>query len=183
MIRILVGLFLLISVKVSAGTDIYEVRSGDIHFFSEAPQELISASSGALKGFLDISRKTFAFKVDIISFMGFNNQLQRGHFNENYMESNLYPSATYKGKIIEDIDFGREGTYELRAKGKLNIHGVEQERIIKLILTIRKGKLYVNSSFVVLLTDHNIKIPRVVTDKLSPEIKVAVTAVMQPQDK
>ena len=166
-----------------AQTEIYEVRSGDIHFFSEAPQELISASSKSLKGFVDIRRKTFAFRIDIASFIGFNNQLQRGHFNENYMESSIYPAATYKGKIIEDVDFGKDGNYEIRTKGKLNIHGVEQERIIKVSLTIKKNKLMAKSSFTVLLTDHNIKIPRVVTDKLSPEIKVTIDAVLQPQIK
>lgn len=166
-----------------AQTAIYEVTSGMIHFSSEAPQELISASSRNLRGYLDAGKRTFAFKIDIASFIGFNNPLQRGHFNENYMESKVYPNATYKGKIIEDIDFEKEGTYEVRTKGKLNIHGVEQERIIKVSLVVKKGKINANSDFTVLLTDHNIKIPRVVNDKLSPEIKVNVTAHLQSQNK
>ena len=183
MFRIFLLLAWLMPVMAVAQTEIYEVKSGEIHFFSEAPQELISASSKGLRGFLDIRRKTFAFKIDIASFVGFNNQLQRGHFNENYMESNVYPAATYKGKIIEDIDFGKDGNYDIRTKGKLFIHGVEQERIIKVSLTVKKGKLLAKSNFTVLLTDHNIKIPRVVTDKLSPEIKVRVEAALQPQAK
>ncbi len=183
MLRIFFVLALLMPMVAIAQNDIYEVKSGEIHFFSEAPQELISASSKSLKGFLDVRRKTFAFKIDIASFLGFNNQLQRGHFNENYMESSIYPAATYKGKIIEDIDFSKDGSYDVRTKGKLNIHGVEQERIIKVVLTIKKGKLTASSNFVVLLTDHNIKIPRVVNDKLSPEIKVTLDATLQPQTK
>lgn len=183
MLRILFCLAMLLPLAGFGQADIYEVKSGDIHFFSEAPKELISASSKNLKGFLDIRRKTFAFKIDIPSFVGFNNPLQRGHFNENYMESTVYPNATFKGKIIEDVDFGKEGSYEIRAKGKLNIHGVEQERIIKVMLSIKKGKLAAKSDFTVLLTDHNIKIPRVVNDKLSPEIKVTVEASLQPQVK
>lgn len=181
MLRILYVLMLLLPFTTIAQTEIYEVRSGEVHFFSEAPQELISASSPDIRGILDVRRKTFAFKIGIASFAGFNNQLQRAHFNENYMESNAYPVATYKGKIIEDVDFSKDGSYDIRAKGKLNIHGVEQERIIKVLLTIKKGKLTVKSNFTVLLTDHNIKIPRVVTDKLSPEIKVTVDAILQPQ--
>lgn len=183
MLRILFCLMMLLPLAGFSQADVYEVKSGEIHFFSEAPKELISASSKNLKGFLDISRKTFAFKIDIPSFVGFNNPLQRGHFNENYMESTVYPHATFKGKIIEDVDFGKEGNYDIRAKGKLNIHGVEQERIIKVMLSIRKGKLTAKSDFTVLLSDHNIKIPRVVNDKLSPEIKVTVDASLQPQVK
>lgn len=182
------SLFLSILLLLSGGfcsgqANIYEVKNGDIHFFSEAPRELISASSKELQGALDINKKTFAFKIRIASFVGFNNPLQRGHFNENYMESSLYQTATYKGKIIEDIQFAKDGTYEIRAKGKLNIHGVEQERIIKVVLTIKKGKVSLKSDFTVMLTDHNIKIPRVVSDKLSPEIKVTVTANLQPQSR
>jgi len=183
MLRALLCLFMFLPLAGHTQTDIYEVKSGAVHFFSEAPKELISASSKKLKGFVDAGRKTFAFKIDIPSFVGFNNPLQRGHFNENYMESGTYPTATFKGKIIEDADFGKEGSYELRAKGKLNIHGVEQERIIKVLLTIKKGRLTAKSDFTVQLTDHNIKIPRVVTDKLSPEIKVTVEASLQPQVK
>lgn len=174
-------LLLILPALLPAQAHLYEVKKGEVHFFSEAPQELISASSGKLKGVLDILNKTFAFKIEIASFVGFNNPLQRGHFNENYMESNLYPSATYKGKIIEDIDFSEEGIYNIRTKGKLNIHGVEQERIIRVNLTIRKNKYLVKSDFTVFLTDHNLKIPRVVNDKLSPEIKVDLTATLQPQ--
>jgi len=184
MVRLCFFLLLLLSGLYSYGqADIFEVKSGEIHFFSEAPKELISASSKQLKGILDIRKKTFAFKIDIPSFVGFNNALQRGHFNENYMESNLYQTATYRGKIIEDVEFTKDGVYEVRTKGKLNIHGIEQERIIKVQLSVKKGKMSIKSDFTVMLTDHNIKIPRVVNDKLSPEIKVAVTANLQPQSR
>jgi hypothetical protein len=176
-------LIILPCIKGFSQTDIYEVRTGDVHFFSEAPKELISASSKQIKGVLDRRKKTFAFRINISSFAGFNNALQREHFNENYMESNLYPVASYKGKIIEDIEFSKDGVYEIRTKGKLNIHGIEQERIIKVLLTIKKGKIAIASNFTVMLTDHNIKIPRVVSDKLSPQIKVTVSASMQPMSR
>jgi len=57
--------------------------------------------------------------------------LQKEHFNENYLESDKYPEASFKGKIIEDIDLDKDGEYEVRAKGELTIHGIMQERIIK----------------------------------------------------
>jgi hypothetical protein len=101
--RLLIYTMLMMPLVLRAQTGIYEVRSGEIHFSSEAPQELISASSKKLKGALDTRNRTFAFKIDIATFVGFNNPLQRDHFNENYMESNIYPAASYKGKIIEDM--------------------------------------------------------------------------------
>jgi len=68
----------------------------------------------------------------------------------------------------------------VRAKGILNIHGIPQERIIKSEMTIKNGIITVRSNFTVLLTDHNIPIPKVVHEKLSSEIKVEVNAELKP---
>ena len=181
LIRLLFFILCFWSMSTFGQAGIYAVKSGQVNFSSEAPKELISASSKKLKGILDIEKRTFAFIIDIVSFTGFNNTLQREHFNENYLESNLFAAATYKGKIIEDIDLSKDGTYSIRTKGKLNIHGIEQERIIKVLLVVKKGKISASGNFPVALTDHDIKIPRVMNDKLSPEIQVAVQAIFQAQ--
>jgi hypothetical protein len=157
---------------------VYEVRNGTISFHSDAPKELISASSTGLRGIIDLHKKTFAFKIGIGSFMGFNSPLQREHFNENYMETSVFPEAYYSGKIIEDVELSKEGTYTIRAKGKLKIHGVEQERIIRATIVSANGKISVKSDFAVLLSDHDIKIPKVVNNKLAPEISVTVNATL-----
>src|SRR5690606_32914540 len=135
---------------------------------SDAPQELIRARSGQLRGAINVSRKAFAFRIRMLSFEGFNSPLQQEHFNENYMESAKYPEAIFTGKIIEDADISKDGEYEVRAKGKLLIHGLEQERIVKARVTTQKGIISISSEFVVMLADYNIKIPRVVYDKLAP---------------
>jgi polyisoprenoid-binding protein YceI len=156
--------------------DIYLITKGQVQIRSEASMELINASSEKLKGALDNTERSFAFSVDIPSFDGFNSPLQKEHFNENYMESKKFPKATFAGRIIEEDDFTRDGTYTLRAKGKLNVHGVERERIIKGDLVVKKGFIQLRSNFTVLLADHNIKIPRIVYEKLASEIKVTINA-------
>ena len=160
---------------------LYQTTSGKISFRSDAPLEVIRASSKDLIGLLDISKKNFSFKIDIHSFQGFNSPLQKEHFNENYMESDKYPDASFKGKIIEDIDLSADGNYELRAKGILTIHNVPQERIIKSDVTVKKNVITVNSSFTVLLSEHNIPIPKVVNQKLDNEIKVEVNTILEPR--
>jgi hypothetical protein len=94
------------------------------------------------------------------------------------METTFFPEASYSGKIIEDVDLTKDGEYVVRAKGKLKIHGIEQERIIRSVITSKRGKISVRSDFVVLLADHNIKIPKVVDSKLAPEINVSVNALL-----
>jgi YceI-like domain len=169
-------LFLLLSFTVNVSLQDYKVKTGSIAFRSDAPLELIKAQSNDLKGLLIPAKKQFAFIVSIKSFKGFNSPLQQEHFNENYLESNKYATASFEGKIIEDIDFTKDGVYSIRAKGNLNIHGVVQERIIKSELTIKNAAISIKSSFTVLLNDHNIPIPKVVNEKLASEIKVDIKA-------
>jgi hypothetical protein len=157
---------------------LYSTNNGTINFRSDAPFETIKATSKQLKGVLDASKKTFAFKVSMASFEGFNSALQREHFNENYIETNKYPDAAFQGKVIEDIDFSKEGTYTIRAKGNFTVHGVSQERIIKNDVVVQGGKIAIKSAFTVLLNDHNIPIPKVVKDKLSSEINVQINCVL-----
>ena len=129
---------------------------------------------------MNVKKKTFAFKVSNASFVGFNSPLQREHFNENYMETDVYAESTFSGKIIEDIDITKDGEYKVRAKGKLKIHGVEQERIIDIEIKTKDNKMVVHADFSISLYDHNIKIPKVVYDKLAPDIHVTVSAGMMP---
>lgn len=160
----------------------YTIRSGQIHFTSNAELELIKASSTQVRGLLDPSNNQFAFTVEVVTFKGFNSELQREHFNEKYMESDKFPKASFSGKIIEQIDFSKSGTYEVRAKGDLDIHGVKQTRIIKSKLIISPdGAVRIEAQFKVPLADHNISIPTVVSQKIATEIEVDFVASMTLQ--
>lgn len=171
---ILLFLLVLTSSNVNAPTLLFTVSSGTITFRSDAPVELIKASSNQLKGIFNAERKQFAFTINVNTFKGFNSPLQQEHFNENYLETDKYPRASFEGKIIEDIDLHTDGIYNIRAKGNLTVHGVVQERIIKCDINIKNGVVSIKSNFTVLLADHNITIPKVVHEKLASEIKVEV---------
>lgn len=158
----------------------YLVDEGRIHFRSDAPLELIEATSDELKGALDTELRTFAFSVDIRSFQGFNSPLQREHFNENYLESKKYPRATFTGRIIEDLDFELGGSYTVRAKGILDIHGVARERIINGTLTVGEDGIIITSTFTVMLAEHRITIPRIVFQKIAEQIEVDMRAELSP---
>src|SRR5688500_4561349 len=166
-IRIFSLMIVCIFAKAQDTKHVYQINNGRASFKSDAPLELIRAASTELKGLIDFEEGTFAFTIPIKSFMGFNSALQREHFNANYMESESFPKATFSGKLIEKIDINQDGEYKIRAKGKLNIHGVEQERIIPSTVIVKNGKLGISSSFTVLLADHNIDIPKVVQHKVA----------------
>lgn len=160
---------------------LYSTHDGDVAFRSEAPQEIISAKSNQLQGILDIDRKVFVFRVELKTFEGFNSGLQREHFNDKFLETETYPEVIFSGKIIEDLNFQADGVYSIRAKGKLSIHGIEQERIVKVAITIKNHLIYIESKFNVLLADHSIKVPKVVHEKISSEIGIEVKALLKPK--
>ena len=159
----------------------YGTENGSIQFKSDAPLELIQAASKEMKGIIDTDQKAFAFSVDMKSFQGFNSPLQRVHFNENYLETNRYPKATFSGRIIENIDWNKNDVYEVRSKGKLVIHGQEQERIIRGTLKISGGRIQLRSAFTVLLEEHQINIPKIMFQKISEEIEVIIEADLEKQ--
>lgn len=152
------------------------MRNGNIRFLSDANLERIEAKSSKLNGLLMLADKTFAFTVENTSFNGFNGSLQKEHFNENYLESERFPRCNFTGKIVENINFSVDGKYEVRAKGKLTIHGVEKDRILKVSIDVKNGKVNVYSKFNVLLEEHGIFIPTIVNQKISEEIQIVVQA-------
>jgi polyisoprenoid-binding protein YceI len=176
---ITIAFSLLLSSSFREPYTFYNTFKGTISFSSDAPLELIRAESPELKGLIDTEKKQFAFSVKVRTFKGFNSGFQKDHFNENYLETDKYPDATFSGKIIEDVDFTKNATLTVRAKGVLTVHGVPKERIIKSDMTIKNGSVFIKSNFTVLLADHNIPIPKVVHDKLASEIKVEVNSELK----
>jgi polyisoprenoid-binding protein YceI len=162
-------------------SQVYMCKDGTTKFTSEAPLELIKAQSNKTIGAIDCGNKNVAFSINVDSFDGFNSGLQKEHFKENYLETMKYQTATFKGKIIEDVDFTKNGTYTVRAKGTFNIHGTEKEKIIKTKITVKDKEILIETSFEVPLEDHNIKVPKVVNQKIASIIMVDVKANLKPK--
>lgn len=178
--RIFIGLAFVFAGFFSEA-QIYTCKDALTKFTSEAPLELIKAQTNKTNGVVDCATKNVAFSIDIDSFDGFNSGLQKEHFRENYMETQKYANATFKGKIIEDIDFKKNGTTTVRAKGVFTIHGVEKEKIVKVKITIKDKEILIETAFEVPLEDHNIKIPKVVNQKIASIIMVEVKGTLKPK--
>lgn len=163
-------------------TGLLKTSSGYAKITSDAPLEIISAETNMLKGILNPTAQTFAFQLEVTSLKGFNSALQQEHFYENYMETEVYPTAEFSGKIVEELDFTSNGNYKIRAKGILNIHGVKQERIINCQLNINNNTIIAGSDFMVNLADYNISIPKLVYQKIAEEIKVTIKATLNITD-
>jgi polyisoprenoid-binding protein YceI len=160
----------------------YICQGGETGFFSETPLENIVAINKNVASVINISTNDIAVKMTMTDFK-FQNHLMGEHFNENYMESAKYPTGVFKGKINETIDWKKNGTYDITAKGTLAIHGVGKERTLTGKLTIEGEKITLISNFDIPLKDHKIDIPTVVVAKIAENISVKNKFIFVPLKK
>ena len=152
----------------------YVCYKGMVHFFSATAMENIDATTNIAACVLNTKSKLVSVKARQSSFV-FKDKLMQEHFNENYMESEKYPFSLLSMVIVENLDYSKDGTYDVTLKGTLEMHGVKQEREIKGKLTIKNGQpTKATAVFMVKLADHKIKIPSVVGANIAEDVKVDV---------
>lgn len=158
----------------------YFTRSGEVSFFSKTKMENIDALNSKVAAVLDASTGNIEFTVLIKSFI-FEKALMQEHFNENYMESDTYPKATFKGKIdnLSAVKFGTDGSYNVKSTGDLNMHGVTKKITVDALVTVKGGKVSATSKFSVNPKDYNIAIPSVVQENISEKIDVSVSLSLE----
>jgi len=160
----------------------YMTKNGDISFYSKAQLEDIEAHNKQVNAALDIETGEIVFKVLIKSFV-FEKALMQEHFNENYLESDKFPNSTLKATIqnIGEIDFTKDGKYDVVIEGELMVHGVTQRVKERGVLEIKDdaSTVVASSGFYVFLKDYRVEIPGAVTGKISEQIKIVVNAAME----
>jgi polyisoprenoid-binding protein YceI len=158
----------------------FVTKTGHIKFYSDTPIETIEAHNKAVNSALNPKTGDFVFKVLIKSFE-FEKALMQEHFNENYMESDKFPNAVFRGKVdnLSNIDFGNDGVYDAVIKGDLTIHGITKAVEEKGTLSMKNGKIQGTSVFKVLLEDYEIKVPGAVKKQISESIEVTVDVMLE----
>ncbi len=153
----------------------YFTRTGNIVFSSEAPMEKIEASNQKATSVLDAKSGKMEFAVLIKAFQ-FEKALMQEHFNENYMESDKFPKALFKGAIVDmsKIDLSTDGTYAVKVKGDLTIHGETKEVETDGNIEVKDGKISATSTFEIEVADFKIEIPKVVRDNIAKIVSITI---------
>ncbi|MDA8886242.1 YceI family protein [Bacteroidia bacterium] len=156
---------------------IYKTNTGNINFYSHTSLEDITADNHKVKTAFDASSGKLQFSVLIKDFE-FPKALMQEHFNENYMNSTKYPKSTFSGTIenMEAINLAQNGTYTSPVRGNLTMKDVTKEVTTIATFTVINGVINAKASFNVNPEDYNINIPKVVSKKISREIKVFIDA-------
>lgn len=161
--------FLLLQLGASAQS--YVSKNVRLGIFSSTPLEDIRAVSD--KGAGVIVGKTREVVVQLaVKTLDFDRKLMQEHFNENYIESDKYPMARFKGIIDPSVDFSKDGDYTATVTGTLSLHGVDKQRTISCKINVKSGVVSVDSQFKVACVDHNIEIPKLVFAKIAESISV-----------
>lgn len=158
-----------------AGQDTYVCKNVKINLYSSAPIEDIEANATNGISVYNASTGDLDFSVPIRGFH-FPKALMEEHFNENYMESDKYPKATFKGKVQEHPDLTKDGSYPVSVVGDFTVHGVTQARTIKGNLNVNGGVITMTSEFMVKCADHHIDIPQIVFHHIAESIRVRISA-------
>lgn len=180
--RIILALgILLMSAPLLHAQDKIYTKTGTINFDATASMETIAAVNKKVTCVVDTKTGAMEFAVLMKGFE-FEKALMEEHFNENYVESDKYPKATFKGTIdnLSDIKFTTDGTYTANISGNLTMHGVTKPITAKGTFTVKGGKITGVSTFKALLSDYNISIPSVVQANISKEVTISVNVALDP---
>ncbi len=162
----------------------YFTKGAMVSFYSSSPLEKIEGVTKSANCVVDQATGAVEMAVLIKSLI-FAKALMQEHFNENYMESNTYPKATFKGVItnIADVKLNSIGSYTAMLKGNITIHGVTKP--LETSATIKSDgiKIGVTTEFNLTVADYNISIPSVVKDNIAKVVKVTIKADLEELKK
>ena len=174
MVRQIISICLFL-ICFSVNAQQYLAKDGTISFFSKAPVEDISAINNKVSAVYDAKTKALAFQLNIIDFI-FPKSLMQEHFNENYMESDIFPTSTFVGKVVSH----KNGVANV--EGKLTIHGEANTISVAGDLQVNDNVASISAvKFSVKLKDYKIIVPRIVMYNIAEEIEIKVNIEMKKQ--
>ena len=147
---------------------IFATRNGKITFSAPSDEDVKAVNNEVTSRIADNGQITFSSLIK-----GFRFQLaeMQQHFNDQYLESNKYPRADFKGTIVNptSVNFSKDGTYKVSVKGDLTMHGVTKNITANGTIEIKGGKPVASCQFTILMKDFAVNAGSV-TDKVTVDV-------------
>lgn len=169
-----IALCLVLVMSSASAQSLYRTSVGEVSFYSKTPLLDIIAVNKKSGAILNASTLDLAIQMKITDFQ-FPNKLMQEHFNENYMESERFPTAKFVGKVKETIDLTKPGSYPVTADGNMTIHGVTKPIQVKGTLVATASQVRVTFAFQVRTEAYQIEVPTLVFNKIAETIDVSGT--------
>lgn len=148
-------------------------KNGHTSFKASVPSfEPVEAESSSTTVIFDTSTGDVAALIFVKSFR-FKVALMEEHFNENYMDSDEFPKASFSGKVenFNLSDLSSEPK-EYTVQGEFTIRGQKKSVSTTAILKTADDGIHVISSFDLIPQDFGITIPSIVKEKISEKISI-----------
>ncbi|WP_394975632.1 YceI family protein [uncultured Croceitalea sp.] len=171
LVNTIIIMFLLLHFGVSAQSDSRVIsRQGQVSFFSYTSVENIEATNNLVSSIIETSSNKIVVDMLMRAFV-FKKALMEEHFNESYVESDIYPKLTFVGEIIA-FEAKTKGPQTKIIKGIMDFHGIKKEIEFKTKIENLNGNYVLEGDFEVSVSDFNIKIPSLLAPNIAKEIKV-----------
>lgn len=151
-------------------------RTGEIKFDATVPGAMdeVIGTNKTVSAIFDKSTTELVVLALVKSFK-FKLPLMEEHFNENYMESDKLPKATFKGKLL-NYD-SKAGNYDV--EGDLTIHGVTNKIRTKMAIKTDDEKMSVSGTFSIKLADYKIDVPALAKKTLAETAKISIKLILE----
>ena len=171
LIKLLLTLFLLIPVHAN---DLYYTRSGIVSFFSSTPIEDIKAANNQVTCVLQMETGKTSFRIPIRGFI-FPNALMQEHFNENYLESEKFPNASFNGNIENWSEIKiNKNPKTVTITGEMTIHGVTKKIKETGDISLVNGNIHGKAIFDISVADYNIAIPKILRENIAENVEITI---------
>ena len=155
-------------------------RQGQVSFFSYTSVENIEAKNNQVLSILDVDKQEIAISMLMRAFV-FKKDLMYEHFNESYIESDIFPKANFEGKIIDfDAQANEKQTRIIR--GTITIHGISKPLDIKASIEKKEGNFILTGDFDLVVNDFDIKIPPILSSNIAKTISIKFLFQYQPYE-
>lgn len=173
-------LFLLYFANLALAQEKMTTNKGIINFEASVPLfEEVKAKNENASSTLNLDNGEIKCTVFIKDFH-FKIALMEKHFNENYMESDKHPKATFTG-TIEGFNINIIGTSpkEFKLNGVLKLHGKSKKISTIAILQKTNNGLEITTEFNVNSKEFNIKIPEILSMKVAETVNIKTELLLQ----
>jgi polyisoprenoid-binding protein YceI len=153
----------------------YLTNEGNVIFFSHTALEDITAENNEVASVIDAENGEVAVIVPMTAFE-FEKKKMEEHFNENYVESETFPKATFRGIILNnsDVDYSTKAVYEVEIEGEMTIHGVSKQITAKGSIEVTAKGIIAKTKFLLNPKDYGIKIPKVVRKNIAENMEIRI---------
>jgi len=176
-------LFLFISMSLAFTSKSKKIidKQGQVTFFSYTSVENIQATNNQVLSLIDLDKGDIVITMLMRAFV-FEKTLMQEHFNESYIESDLFPKATFDGHIL-DFDPNSKDPQTKLIKGDFTLHGMTKSLEIKATITPYKNSYAISGKMQLTTKDYNIKIPPLLSPNIAKSIDVSFNFKYSPYEK